>query len=254
MPVLPVRLTPTIAVRAGLAVVDLELPGVRAFVTTRDGGVSRPPFGALNLSFSVGDDETAVTENRRRVAAAAGVDPGRLVAPRQVHGADVAVVDGSADVEADAVVTSAEDLAVAVLVADCVPVLLVARDESRVGVAHAGWRGLDAGVLPAAVREVGPGEVRAVIGPAISARRYQVGPEVAERFADVDGAVQPDEGDRSRLDLVAVALAQLRAAGVDDESIAVLDATTDDDAYFSARAASPTGRFALVAVRTMGTR
>lgn len=249
---MPARLSPVVRVRRGLAVVAVDLPGVAAFLTTRDGGVSAAPYESLNLSTSVGDAESAVTENRRRVAAAAGVAPDRLVRPRQVHGATVAEVDGPANPEADALVTSAPDVAVSVHVADCVPVLLAARDGSRVGVAHAGWRGLAAGVLPAAVRAVATSGVRAVVGPSISARRYQVGPEVAERFTEVDGALSSDEGDRSRLDLVAVALCQLRDAGVADDDIAVVDATTDDPMFFSARAASPTGRFALVAIRTMG--
>ena len=193
-----------------------------------------------------------MAENRRRVAAAAGVGPDRLVTARQVHGARVAAVDSPGGAfEADALVTDRVDLAIGVLVADCVPVLLASADGSRIAVAHAGWRGLAEGVLGAAVAAVG-GAVRAVVGPSISARRYQVGPDVADLFAGVPGALAPDAGDRSRLDLVAVALAQLRGAGVDDADLSVVDASTDDPEYFSARAASPTGRFALVAVRTMG--
>ncbi len=252
---MPARLGAAAVERAGLPVVGLDLPGVRALVTTRAGGESRAPYDSLNLSFAVGDDDRAVAENRRRVAAAAGVDPDRLVTARQVHGAIVASVDDpDASLEADALVTDRDDLAIGVLVADCVPVLVAAADGSRIGVAHAGWRGLAAGVLPATVRAMGRERVRAVVGPAISARRYQVGPEVAGLFAGVDGAVLPDAGDRSRLDLVAVTVAQLRDAGVDDADLAVVDATTDDDRFFSARAASPTGRFALVAVRTMRAR
>ena len=242
----------TLEVRAGLRVAtvpDLGARGVDAFVTAREGGVSRAPYDELNLAEHVGDDPAAVAENRRRVAAAIGVDPTRLVTMNQVHGARVVEVTGPGRAEADALVTSARDLAVAVLVADCVPILLVDAVGPRLGVVHAGWRGLDAGVVEAALRAFAhPARLRALIGPSISGPAYQVGPEVAERFADVPGARVRDVGDRWLLDLRVVAHHRLVAAGLEEAHVWRSAEVTDGGrTYFSDRAQRPSGRFALVA-------
>ena len=240
-----------------LPVVDLPAawtPGVRAFVTTRAGGVSATPFDTLNLGDHVGDDPAAVAENRRRVAAAARVAPVCLVTMAQCHGREVAWATPGAPAPADALLCERDDLALAVLVADCLPIVLCDPATPRFAVVHAGWRGLDVGVLEATLAHFAePHRVVAAIGPGISPARYQVGPEVATRFADVPGAVTPDEGDRSRLDLVAVAVAQLRGLGLDPDRVHRLDVTTDDGArFFSHRAGAPTGRVALVARRDPG--
>jgi YfiH family protein len=226
-------------------------PGARVVVTTRTGGVSVGPHASLNLGGHVGDDPAAVAENRARVARALGVEPTHLVIADQVHGARVVELDRPwPSLEADGLTTTSSDLALAVLVADCVPVALV--NPERVAVIHAGWRGLALGVLAAGLaRFADPAAVHAVVGPAIEPARYQVGPEVVERFAAVAGALAPDAGDRSRLDLVAVTLDQLARGGVSRERTSVVARTTGEaEAFYSARAQSPTGRFAMVARRT----
>ena len=229
----------------------LDACGVDAVVTTRLGGVSDPPYDTWNLGDYVGDDPTRVVENRARLARAMGVDATNLVTLRQVHGADVVDLDEwrGEELVGDAVTTTRRDLALCVLVADCVPVALADTRGGRVTLAHAGWRGLAAGVLRASVATFDdPSRVHALIGPHISPARYQVGPDVAHVFADVPGALTADEGDRSRLDLGAVARAQLRGAGLDDGSISHLGQFSDDQSlFFSDRRTRPCGRFALVA-------
>lgn len=241
--------------RGGLPVVDLApaIPtGVDAVVTTRHGGVGRAPYDSLNLGDHVGDDPAVVSENRRRVSAAMGVAPSALVLARQVHGATVLDLDhwSGGPLVGDALFTTRDDLALAILVADCVPVLFVAPDGAAIAVAHAGWRGLAAGVLHATLRHFDATTVRVVVGPHISATRYQVGPEVSDHFADVPGAVREDVGDRRLLDLGAVTRHQLRDAGVDERRVVCVASSSDDTAhFFSDRAARPCGRFALVARR-----
>jgi YfiH family protein len=237
-----------------LVVDDARALGVDAFVTTRAGGVSTPPYDSLNLGSHVGDDAARVRENRRRVAAAAGVAEDDLIVVDQVHGREVVEVASARDAasaQADALVTSSRDLALAILVADCVPVLLVDPARGRLAVAHAGWRGLVSGVLGSVLSHFErPADLHALIGPAIGAQRYQVGPEVAAHFTSVPGAVRHDRGDRSLLDLTRVVEYQLRGAGVDSERVSACAERTDDDAlFFSDRAARPCGRFALVARR-----
>jgi YfiH family protein len=224
--------------------------GVDCFVTDRAGGVSAAPYDTLNLADHAGDDPACVTENRRRVADAAGVEPERLITARQVHGGEVAVVDEPAEVRsADGLVTYDPTVALAVLVADCVPVLIVDPDAARLAVVHAGWRGLAAGVIDNALDLFArAATLHVLLGPSISGTGYQVGPEVAGLFRAVPGAVGPDEGDRSRLDLRRVATHQLIARGVSDDLIFVAREVTDGGRqFFSDRAQRPCGRFALVA-------
>jgi YfiH family protein len=226
--------------------------GVDAFATDRFGGVSSAPYDTLNLGDHVGDRLDDVRENRRRVANAAGVDAQRLVTIRQVHGAGV--LDASRITpasEADALVTDRDDVALAILVADCVPLLMVDATSNRFAVVHAGWRGLQCGVLAEALRHFDDAaSVHVFLGPSLSREGYQVGPEVAEHFRDVPGALAADGGDRSRLDLRHVATHQLTRLGVSDESIVRSQQVTDGgEIFFSDRAARPCGRFALVAKR-----
>ncbi len=233
---------------------DARALGVDAFVTTRSGGVSDAPYDSLNLGSHVGDDPERVRENRRRVADAAGVAEEDLVIVDQVHGREVVEIAHSRDAEAaraDALTTTSHDIALAILVADCVPVLLVDPVRGRLAVAHAGWRGLVAGVLEGVLaRFERPEDVHAFVGPAISGDRYQVGPEVAAHFAAVPGARRPDHGDRSLLDLARVVEHRLRDAGLDDAHVsACVERTDDGTLFFSDRAARPCGRFALVARR-----
>lgn len=256
MPVVPAPLIPAVTTRADLGVVGLEhlrAMGVDAFVTTRFGGVSPAPYDTLNLGDHVGDDPSRVEENRRRVAAALDLAPSQLAISRQVHGAvvnDLDEWDGEALV-GDAMVSTRDDVALAVLVADCVALLFVEASGPRVAVAHAGWRGLVEGVIPATLAHFErPDDVRVVLGPHISPARYQVGPEVAEHFESIAGACREDEGDRRRLDLGVIARYQLGLAGVALELVEELGHNDDSDLFFSDRAQRPCGRFALVVRRT----
>jgi YfiH family protein len=226
--------------------------GVQAFVTGRSGGVSPAPYESLNLGDHVDDAPEKVLENRRRVAEAIGVDAGRLVIVNQVHGRDVVIAnEASADSSGDVIVDFGDGFAVAVLVADCLPILLVDEDSPTLAVVHAGWRGLQSNVLALENFEHHDA-VHAFLGPCISAAAYQVGPEVAQQFTNVAGAVTPDTGDRSRLDLRQVAVAQLLTLNVSDGHITIASQSTDGGAtFFSDRAQRPCGRFALVARRVI---
>lgn len=226
--------------------------GVDAFVTDRFNGVSVGAYDALNLGDHVGDNDGAVEENRRRVAEAIGVPRARLVTVRQVHGTTVREArDVATATDADAIVSDEEDLALAILVADCLPVLLVDESSSRFAVVHAGWRGLAAGTIARSLEHFADARrVHAFVGPSISLEGYQVGPEVATHFTDVPRAVLADGGDRSRLDLRQVATTQLVAAGVPDAQVVRSREVTDGgEIFFSDRAQRPCGRFALVAKR-----
>jgi hypothetical protein len=208
----------------------------------------------LNLGDHVGDEPGNVQENRRRVADAIGVDANRLVIVNQVHGRDVVNAnEASAESAGDVIVDFGDGFAVAVVVADCLPILLVDEDSPTLAVVHAGWKGLQSNVLESALEHFEHHDaVHAFLGPSISAASYQVGPEVAEHFTNVPGAVTPDTGDRSRLDLRAVAVAQLLALNVTEARITVALQSTDGGAtFFSDRAVRPCGRFGLVARRVI---
>ena len=244
--------------RGGLAVYSLPTFlsfGVDAFFTTRAGGVSHPPYDELNLGAHVGDDPEAVRENRIRVAAAAGVELNHLVIPRQVHGSAVAAITGPADdVEADALRTRDDDVALAILVADCVPILIADAFTNQFAVVHAGWRGLAANVIAATVAQFPDSTTLYVaVGPHIAPARYQVGSDVATHFAQVPGALRddqsPDDQPRYLLDLSAVVRQQLTALRVPASQVFFAPLSSSDAPFFSDRAARPCGRFALVARR-----
>lgn len=232
----------------------LQRWGLDAVVTGRRGGVSAAPYDSLNLGDHVGDEPAHVAENRRRVATALGHDPTALVIARQVHGARVNDVDqwSGEPLEGDAMVTTRHDIVLGVLVADCVPLVLVDTASQRYAVVHAGWRGLLEGVIAATLsRFANPAQVRVAIGPHISPLAYQVGPEVARHFAAIDAAVLEDVEDRSRLDLSAVALHQLALGGVEAAHVIVCSPPTDGAVeFFSDRAQRPGGRFGLFAHRS----
>jgi YfiH family protein len=219
-----------------------ELPIVHGF-TTRRGGVSQGRYASLNMGGKWGDEPEAVAENVRRVAAAAGFDPEQIRRARQVHGAEVVRArDLDEETQADAVWCHRDDdpVVVAVLTADCVPVLLADR-EGRVACAvHSGWRGTVAGVVPAAVRAlqsagVEPQSLVAAIGPCIELASFEVGPEVAEQFESP--FVDRDSDPKPHVDLVGCVRAQLRAAGLAAEAIERVGGCTfaDADRYFSYR-------------------
>lgn len=241
--------------RPKVVVVDTEGP-VRAAFTTRAGGVSRGPWAALNLAADGGDDPASVRANRERLAANLAIEPRAVTMVRQVHGADVLRVDTPTDPglftgalrgwrAADALVCRRAQVPLMVLGADCPPVLIWRRDGGAVGAAHAGWRGLVAGVVENAVAALGePAALAAAIGPGIGPCCYRVSAEVVEVFRRRfgDAVVHGD-----RVDLAASARRALIAGGVPEGSITALATCTscDGERWFSHRASGGTcGRHA----------
>ena len=197
---------------------------VRAAFTLRSGGVSAPPFDSLNPGAHVGDSDAAVTENRRRIHEQLQL-PADPVWLEQVHGTAVADLDAlpcdaAARVTADAVLTRRPRRVCTVQVADCLPVLFAAEDGSAVAAAHAGWRGLAAGVLEATVAGLGvePRRINAWLGPAIGREHFEVGAEVRAAFlareAADEVAFTPNARGRWQCDLAALARQRLAAMGV----------------------------------------
>jgi len=259
--------------RAGLPVLTWPAFGplpVDAVVTTRRGGVSAGPYATLNLSFGVGDEAANVRENRDRVAAALGTNLATFVFAGQVHGSHAQVVSaadrgrgtlaaGDAIGPADALVTGEPGIALAILVADCVPIVLYDPAAHVLACVHAGWRGTVAHVTKAALAAMSslgsdPRRVIAGIGPAIRGASYQVGEEVADRVRDAfgqqaHGLLRPAAPGHWLLDLPAANRHALNAAGVPDGQIYVVATPTGPGPglFFSHRAERPCGRFALVA-------
>lgn len=237
--------------------------GVRIAFSGRAGGVSKPPYDALNLGSHVGDDLQAVERNRARLCNALGADPTRLVVPNQVHGTDFVTIEKEDDDAivaareqassgADAIVVTCEHVAALLCYADCVPVIVVSPSGAFV-VAHAGWRGAAAhiasmavralvevderrlGIKGAAVKELAA-RMNAYIGPCIHRECFEVGDEVRSRFAAEFG----DDclyGARN-VDLPAAVAADLARAGVPRERIADVGACTmcSSERFFSYRA------------------
>jgi YfiH family protein len=246
---------------------------VDVMVTTRHGGVSASghgDFATLNLSFAVGDDPAHVLANRRRVAGAFEAGLSDFVFARQVHGRAAAIVSradrgrgaespGGALPDADALVTRDPGTALAILVADCVPIVLYDPAAHVVACVHAGWRGTVARVTQAALAAMStlgsrPGDVIAGIGPAIAPDHYRVGEEVAsaarQAFGpDTPGVLRDDGPGRWLFDLWEANRLALTQAGVAPERIHLAGAATGPDPglFFSHRAWQPSGRFALVA-------
>ena len=211
--------------------------GVLVAFTDRDGGRSREPYRSLNLAARVGDDVSDVDANRTSVARALGFGLADLSLARQVHGREVIEVTGGMNGvvgEADALVTSTHGRVLGILTADCAPVVLIGR--GRVGVVHAGWRGLVAGAIEAGVDAVGDVE-RAVVGPAIHSCCYVVGPDVIDAFAAHGLPVAAPD----RVDPAVAAADRLRHLGIEDVTVAT-ECTSCDPRYFSFRRAGVTGR------------
>jgi polyphenol oxidase len=222
--------------------------------TDRHGGVSRGRYASANLAHHVGDDPAAVGENRRRAARRFGLpDDDTWVHVRQVHGAVVVRADhaGAGEPDADAVVTTAQHLPLVILTADCAPVALVA--EGAAAAVHAGWAGLEQGVIERSVdalRAVAAGPVRAVLGPCIHPRRYEFGPELLDRLVARFGAgvASRTESGGPAFDIPAAVRAALHEAGVDElDDVGVCTAESVD--YFSYRRDGVTGRQAMLVVR-----
>lgn len=221
---------------------------VQAAFSGRAGGVSIAPYDSLNLAMHVGDDPRAVSENRARLATALGVPVGRFVWMQQVHGAEVAVVDDvpSSPPAVDALVTARPGVVLAVLVADCVPLLLADPDRGVVAAAHAGRAGLHAGVVPAvlaAMDAAGARHVHAWVGPSVCGACYEVPAELRAQVAgEVPESFAWTRAGTPALDLAAGVSAQLRAAGVDVTGHS--GCTREQDDWYSYRRDGRTGRFA----------
>jgi YfiH family protein len=221
---------------------------VRAFVTER-GGAAR--YGRLNLATHVGDDARAVAANRSRLCAELEL-PAEPTWLEQVHGARVLDLDGERVAPADGAVTTRSGVVCAVLTADCLPVIFCDRAGRRVGVAHAGWRGLLAGVLPAAVRAmaVDPAEIIAWLGPAIGPEAYEVGADVREPFVAQHAAAArwfaPNARGRWQADLYGLARDSLAASGVAAVHGGGSCTHAEAQRFFSHRREAPCGRMATL--------
>ena len=221
--------------------------GVKACVTTRAGGVSLAPFDSLNLGDHVDDSPEAVAENRRRLTDHFSIQPAWL---QQVHGIVVAHADPGRVVTADASWTATPGIACAAMTADCLPALFCDRAGTRVAAAHAGWRGLAAGVLEATLDslDVPAADTLVWLGPAIGPQAFEVGPEVRETFVQqlpqaAEAFVPSHNPGKFMADIYKLARLRLAARGV----TAVYGGgfcTVTDPRFFSYRRSPRTGRFA----------
>ena len=246
--------------RADWLTPDWRVDGVGALMTTRSGGASSGPYASMNVGGAVGDDAGAVAANRALLAAAVGAAPVFL---RQVHGTRVVRVDaadaasGASVHEADALVTSEAGVACVVQAADCLPVLLAAPEGRAVAAAHAGWRGLAAGVVERtldALCEVGqcaPGKVVAWLGACIGPDAFEVGDDVLAAFGAMSGpgsaasARFRSTGDRKwHADLAGLARDRLVAAGIATVGGGAWCTVTDASRFFSYRRDGVSGRMA----------
>jgi len=232
---------------------DWDAPAnVRAVMTTRRGGVSRGPWDSFNLATHVGDDSGAVAANRHRLRHALGL-PAEPAWLEQVHGNAVAVPEREDSGPADAAVTFMPGHVCAVLVADCLPVFLAGRSGDRVGIAHAGWRGLAGGVIEAAVAalDCDPASLVAWLGPSIGPDAFEVGDDVRAAFVDRDpgaaGAFRQGQGDRFLADLPALARRRLAALGVARVRGGGTCTHADAGRFYSYRRDGATGRMAALA-------
>ncbi len=246
----------------GLAWYTFSGPGrrLRHALLTRLGGVSEGAFASLNLGSTVGDAPAAVAENQRRVRAAFDLAREQLVSPHQVHGRRVAQVgraDGGSIISAtDALITAEPGVALLLRFADCAPVLFYDATHGAVALAHAGWQGAAAGVVPATVRALAeafgtrPGDLWAGIGPAIGPEDYAVGAEVVAALATTlpPGAqIAEQRAGQWYLDLPGAVAAQLAAAGVGRIESSGLYTAGHTAEWYSHRAeGGRTGRFGVL--------
>ena len=232
--------------RAGVRILEAELPGARAVFSTRLGGSSSGAFESLNLGLQVGDDPAAVRDNRLRLARALDREPAGFLIGRQVHGAELrdrasapvpnpyADSLGGLAEAADGQLARSPDLTPIVQVADCLPIALAG--DGGVGMLHCGWRGLAAGILARGAKALEP--LAAAIGPGIGPCCYEVGDEVLARFAELGPGIAAG----GRLDLRAVALRLLEGAGVREVEVASVCTSCEPELFFSHRRDRITGR------------
>ena len=232
---------------------------IRAAFSLRSGGVSDSPYDSLNVGIHVGDDPLRVAQNRHRLRAALDL-PAEPLWLDQVHGTDVLGADAPGVAprapdgrpQADAVVTHRAGVVCCIQVADCLPLLLAARDGSAIGAAHAGWRGLAAGVIEKTVQamRIAPAELVAWLGPCIGPARFEVGDEVRAAFLlhDAAAAVAFRRNTRGRwlCDLATLARARLAALGVGAVSGGEWCTASDAARFFSHRRDGRSGRMAAL--------
>jgi YfiH family protein len=221
--------------------------GVRHGYFTREGGVSEGIYRGLNVGLSSKDARDAVAENRRRVAAWFGLPVEKLATVHQVHSPDVVTIDAAYDgsrPQADALVTATPGVVLGVLAADCGPILFADPENRVIGAAHAGWKGALTGVLENTIEAMialgaERGSIVACLGPSISGKSYEVGPEFVERFLAYDSAYSryftaSAKAGHSMFDLPALTVDRLTASGVSAESLG-LCTYPDADRFFSYR-------------------
>lgn len=243
---------------AVLTVPELARHGIQVAFTTRLGGRSADPFSSLNLSYSSGDDPETVRANRRRALAAVGASLEDWTGARQVHShraVEITEAERGAGWEspagvipdADALWTDRPGPALVVLTADCTPILLADTTRRRIGVVHAGWRGLLAGIVETTVAAMGrPDDITAFVGPSIGPCCYEVGADVSGPARDALGDVIRDVGGREHLDLWAGSLIALARAGVREVWPAALCTRSEPGRFYSHRAGAR-GRQGLLA-------
>ena len=224
----------------------LDRPGVRHAFFTRRGGVSTGVYESLNVGAGSKDDPAAVAENRRRLTEALGCRPAWL---SQVHGIDVVQADPASVATADASWSATPGVACTIMTADCLPALFCDRAGTRVGAAHAGWRGLAGGVLEATVDALGvaPAELLVWLGPSIGPQAFEVGPEVREAFladhAEAERAFVPSaNAGKYMADIYALARIRLAANGVTAVYGGDFCTFSDTERFYSYRRSSRTGR------------
>ncbi|MFT3762468.1 MAG: peptidoglycan editing factor PgeF [Pseudoxanthomonas sp.] len=240
-------------------------PNVVAFTTLRYGaGASEKPFDRFNLGLRSGDDIRTVSANRNELIERFGL-PAAPHWLQQVHGVgvrrfaagDVAPPDGAPEPEADAAVTADADVVLAILTADCLPVVFAAKDGGEVGAAHAGWRGLAAGVLEntVAAMRTAPGNLLAWLGPAAGPEAYEIGQEVFDAFVSRDprsqAAFAPTRPGHWKVDLYALARLRLVDAGIAPENVFGGELCTigEPKRFYSHRRDARTGRMATLVWR-----
>jgi hypothetical protein len=238
---------------------DWPVPaGVRAVCSTRTGGVSHGHYESMNLGDHVGDNPEFVAENRAIFERAIGARP---VYMTQVHRTGVVTLDGNTEdgIEADGCTTAMRGVACTIMVADCLPVLLATDDGSRVGAAHAGWRGLAGGVVEATVAKLAaPASLIAWLGPCIGPEAFEVGDEVKAAFELHDAAsarhFRPYREGKWLADLQALTRVRLQALGVTrihgNDGTRAWCTVSDESRFFSHRRDRISGRFAAAIWRT----
>lgn len=228
-------------------------------MTTRRGGVSRAPYDELNLGYATKDDRASVVENETLVAAAMGVQTEAIRWACQVHGVGVHHAEslpvnaplGEITIIGDAIVSHTPGLVCGIKIADCMPVLFAARDGTGVGAAHAGWRGLSAGVLENTVTAMraDPSEIVAWMGPCIGPKAFEVGEDVRDAFVGHDARAAEHFSPRATpgkflCDLYSIARLRLAALGIDEVTGGDYCTFDQSELFFSHRRNPLTGRMA----------